>query len=143
MKRMALGGLALIAGAFALPATAQTAPVEVRIDATERAAPVSPYVYGMFIEPIGSLVARTLWAEMLDDRKFYAPVLAASVDPDPVPRRGGPPGLGSRKWRPIGGGVVTMDRADPFAGDQSPSVLVSAEPRGFSQTGMSLTGGRR
>ena len=41
------------------------------IDAQERAEPVTQYEYGMFIEPIGGLIARTLWAEMLDDRKFY------------------------------------------------------------------------
>ena len=33
---------------------------------------MSPYIYGMFIEPIGNLVGRSLWAEMLDDRKFHA-----------------------------------------------------------------------
>ncbi|MBW8881286.1 MAG: hypothetical protein JF615_07675, partial [Asticcacaulis sp.] len=48
-------------------------PVSVTIDGTQPQQPVSRYEYGMFIEPIGQLVARTLWAEMLDDRKFYFP----------------------------------------------------------------------
>ena len=144
MKRTMLGGLALIAGALAVPAAAQTKPVEVRIDATETSAPVSPYVYGMFIEPIGQLMTRTLWAEMIDDRKFFAPVLSAEADPDAVPRRGGPPGLGARKWRPVGGdNAVVMDTANPFTGNHSPSVTVGAEPRGFAQTGLALLQGRQ
>ena len=86
--------LAFAALAVSSPAGAEATPVAVRIDAAERAAPVSPFLYGMFIEPIGNLVARSLWAEMLDDRKFYADVRPASEDPDPAPRQGGPPGIG-------------------------------------------------
>ena len=41
------------------------------IDARQPSDPIGPYEYGMFIEPIGGLIARSLWAEMLDDRKFY------------------------------------------------------------------------
>src|SRR6187549_2982178 len=105
--------LAFAALALSSPASAELAPVAVRIDATERAAPVSPFIYGMFIEPIGNLVGRSLWAEMLDDRKFRADVRPASEDPDPAPGRGGPRGIGYRKWRPLGGdGAVTMDRTD-------------------------------
>src|SRR3546814_2914272 len=64
--------------------------------------PVSPYEYGMFIEPIGSLVARTLWAEMLDDRKFYFPVVDAAHDPELPTGVEGRPAMPLRKWRPIG-----------------------------------------
>ena len=46
------------------------APLVASIDGHRRFDPVTPYEFGMFIEPIGNLVARTLWAEMLDDRKF-------------------------------------------------------------------------
>ena len=41
------------------------------IDAQQTAPPVSKYEFGMFIEHIGSLIYRSLWSEMLDDRKFY------------------------------------------------------------------------
>jgi len=54
--------LLLAAGLVPLPAWAQSEAVAVRIDAAERQAPVSPYLYGMSIEPIGNLVARSLWA---------------------------------------------------------------------------------
>src|SRR6188768_1338984 len=95
--------LLLAAELVPIRAWAQHEPVAVRIDAAERQAPVSPYLYGMFIEPIGNLVARSLWAAMLDDRKFDAPVRPASADPAAPPRGGGgPTGVGYRKWRPLG-----------------------------------------
>ena len=45
--------------------------VTATIDAGATAAPISPYIYGQFIEHIGDLINRSMWAEMLDDRKFY------------------------------------------------------------------------
>ncbi len=50
------------------------------IDASQTGVPVSPYEYGMFIEHIGSTMYSSLWAEMLDDRKFYFPIV--SKDPE-------------------------------------------------------------
>jgi alpha-N-arabinofuranosidase len=136
--------VALAAMAASLPARAEDEPVAVRIDVADRSAPVSPYLYGMFIEPIRNLVGRTLWAEMLDDRKFYAPVLPASADAEVPPPANGPPGLGSRKWRPVGGDdAVAMDRADPFAGAHSPRVAVGSEPKGLAQGGIGIAEGRR
>src|SRR5688500_18728225 len=92
---------ALAALAVSLPARAD-GPVAVRIDVADRATPVSPYLYGMFIEPIRNLVGRTLWAEMLDDRKFHDAVLPESADVVPQQPANGPPGNGYRKWRPVG-----------------------------------------
>ena len=39
----------------------------------------------MFIEHIRTLIYRSLWSEMLDDRKFYFPI--SSTEPDARPRR--------------------------------------------------------
>jgi len=41
-------------------------------------APVSKYIYGQFIEHLGRCIYQGLWAEMLEDRKFYFPVDGAS-----------------------------------------------------------------
>src|SRR3954471_19428014 len=119
-------------------------PVRVAIDGASRAAPVTKYEYGMFIEPIGSLVARTLWAEMLDDRKFYYPIVAAARDVPPPPSVEGRPGVVMRKWRPIGADdAVAMDGSAPYVGAQSPSVAVQGSaPRGFGQGGIGIAGGR-
>ncbi|MBO9711713.1 MAG: alpha-N-arabinofuranosidase [Sphingomonas sp.] len=126
-------------------AQAQAQRVTATIDAGRRSAPVTRYQYGMFIEPIGGLVARTLWAEMLDDRKFYYPVVAEGRDAPPPANAEGRPGVAYRKWRPIGGDdVVTMDPRDPFVGAQSPRVRVSGEaPRGLSQSGIGVAAGKR
>src|SRR4051812_2450671 len=95
--------LAIALGTQAIGFNACAQQVKVTIDGGQRSDPVSLYEYGMFIEPIGNLVARTLWAEMLDDRKFYYPVVAASKDAPPPPNAEGRPGVTVRKWRPIGG----------------------------------------
>jgi alpha-N-arabinofuranosidase len=117
------------------------APLVATIDGGRRSAAVSPYEYGMFIEPIGNLVARTLWAEMLDDRKFYFPVLSEAKDAPPPHTVEGRPGASYRKWRPVGGDdAVTMDSTNPFVGKQSASVVVNAStPRGLEQSGLGLT----
>ena len=44
---------------------------EVTIDATKTGAPISKYVYGQFIEHLGRCIYGGIWAEMLEDRKFY------------------------------------------------------------------------
>ncbi|MGH9468496.1 MAG: hypothetical protein ACRD1Y_14170, partial [Terriglobales bacterium] len=59
----------------AAPKPAAAPPSILAVVHADRAGrPVSRYEYGMFIENLGPLVYRTLWAEMLDDRKFYVPI---------------------------------------------------------------------
>ncbi len=120
-------------------------PIAVRIDATARSAAVTPYEYGMFIEPIGGLVARTLWAEMLDDRKFYYPIGPAASDAPPPVNAEGRPGVVYRKWRPIGGdAAVTMDTQHPYVGTQSARIAVSPDHvTGIGQSGIEVVRGRR
>jgi hypothetical protein len=59
----------------ALPVMAQTPTasqsITATIDASKTGAPISPYVYGQFLEHIGGLIYGSLWSEMLNDRKFY------------------------------------------------------------------------
>ncbi len=111
-------------------------PIIVNIDAQQTAAPVSKYEYGMFIEHIGQLIYRSLWAEMLDDRKFYFPI---NSKPEEKPARGFP-GMAMRKWRPIGPDeAIVLDKDNPFVGDQSPRItLDSSTPHGISQSGLWL-----
>ncbi|HME00595.1 MAG TPA: alpha-L-arabinofuranosidase, partial [Terriglobia bacterium] len=54
------------------------------IDTNKVGEPISKYEYGMFIEHIGSLIYRSLWSEMLDDRKFYFPI--SSQEPESAGR---------------------------------------------------------
>ncbi len=145
VRRGRLGGILLGVAAGAQAQVRPPSPLVATIDGAQRSAPVSRYEYGMFIEPIGNLVARTLWAEMLDDRKFYFPVVAESKDAPPRPTVEGRPGATYRKWRPIGGDdVVMMDRAGPFVGKQSASVVADPlVPRGLQQAGLGVAQGKR
>jgi alpha-L-arabinofuranosidase len=64
--------LAVLPTQVARAAVVPEAPV--RIDAASVGAPISPYVYGQFIEHLGRCIYGGLWAEMLEDRKFFYPV---------------------------------------------------------------------
>ena len=131
-------------------ATAQQAepavpgPLRVTIDTQQASQPVSKYIFGSFIEHIGTTIYHSMWAELLDDRKFYFPIV--SKDPQ-VPGRpqGNPMRMGLRKWRPIGPDeVVAMDTDQPFVGDQSPKILLDAStPHGIRQAGLSLVNGKK
>ncbi len=67
-------GLILLASAVAAAQTGNTQPdrIAVTIDASRTGAPISPYLYGQFIEHIGPLINRSVWTEMLDDRKVLS-----------------------------------------------------------------------
>ena len=88
-------------------------PLMVTIDTAKTADPVSKYEFGMFIEHIGPLIYRSLWAEMLDDRKFYFPI--TSKEPAaPAAPQGGFRRNQLRKWRPVGPDeAIEMDKDQP------------------------------
>ena len=117
----------------------------VTIDAQQTATPTSKYEFGMFIEHIGPLVYRSLWSEMLDDRKFYFPISAAKPNAQDMPHRSGFPGMELRKWRPVGpADAVTMDHNQPFVGEHSPRIALDGSgPRGIQQSGLALVKGKQ
>ncbi len=119
--------------------------LKVNIDTQQTTQSVSPYEYGMFIEHIGSLIYRSLWSEMLDDRKFYFPI--KSEEPQPAtPAQGGPfRNMQLRKWHPIGpDDAVAMDNDEPFVGEQSPRIELNAStPHGIRQSGFALVKGKK
>lgn len=73
------------------------------IDATKKFEPISPYIYSQFIEHMGKCIYGGIWAEMLEDRKFYH-VVGSKESP----------------WRARG--KVSMSKVEPFVGDHSPVV---------------------
>jgi alpha-L-arabinofuranosidase len=46
----------------------------VSIDITKTRTPISKYIYGQFIEHLGRSIYGGLWAEMIQDRKFFYPI---------------------------------------------------------------------
>lgn len=139
----------IVLGSACLSCTQTTAAPTATIDAAKEGAPVSPYIYGQFIEHIGNIMYRALWAEMLDDRKFYFAV-APDTPGDAIAdarAEGGrsrrPRGVGPGRWNPVGPpGAVTMDTNNPFVGEHSPLIrLAGDEPCGISQKGVSFIKG--
>ena len=48
------------------------------IDADKTGRPMSKYIYGQFIEHLGRCIYQGIWAEMLEDSKFFWPSVRAS-----------------------------------------------------------------
>jgi len=99
----------------------------VTIDAAKTGRPVSKYIYGQFIEHLGRCIYQGIWAEMLEDRKFYWPV-----------------GEGESPWKAVGdAALVKMDKVKPFTGAHTPRVTLRGEgPGGIAQEGLALVEGR-
>ena len=145
--RVAVFALALCAGCAAAaqssePQVPQTIVAD--INAAHTSDPVSKYVFGMFIEHIGKTMYGPLWAEMLDDRKFYFPITSADTKPANQQRRGFP-GMEMRKWLPVGPEEdIVMDKDQPFVGEHSPRIqLDPGTPHGIRQSGLALVRGNQ
>src|SRR5579884_4236380 len=129
----------LLSAALLIAAASAQTHIAVTVDASKTRPAISPYIYGQFIEHIGDLVNRSVWAEMLDDRKFYYDINSEPVRPNPPQ---GPPSRGRtpNRWRPIGPGAsITMDRNHAYVGEHTPFIkLAGSEPRGIQQAGIVL-----
>ena len=118
---------------------AQSRSVQATIDASKTGAPISKNVYGQFLEHAGGLVNSAIWAEMLDDRKFYN-VITSKPPAEPT----GPAWMrrGARRWTPIGADdFVTMDEKKAYAGDHSPMIRLGNTARGIQQSGLAVRKG--
>jgi alpha-N-arabinofuranosidase len=103
-----------------------TPHLKARLTPRPGAEPISPYIYSQFIEHLGRCIYGGIWAEMLEDRKFFDAV-----------------GAESSPWKPIGGAVVEMETEDPFVGDHTPAInLPGGREAGISQAGLSLIEGK-
>ena len=141
--------LAMVSAAAQSPAPSR--PVTATIDASKIGPPISPYLYGQFIEHGGSLIYGSLWCEMLDDRKFYYAVTNKPPEDPNAGQRGGIGGfgpgrrrnVGPGRWNPIGPvDSVAMDTSHPFVGDHTPLIeLAGPEPRGIRQTSINFIQG--
>lgn len=129
----------------AQPEAGAPAQIEATVNTQQTAEPVSKYEFGMFIEHIGPLIYRSLWSEMLDDRKFYFPITSKEPEPPSGANAARARRNALRRWVPVGPDeVVTMDKEQPFVGDQSPRITLDASsPHGIQQTGIALVSGKK
>ena len=110
--------------------------IQATIDATKIGAEIDPMIFGGYMEP----ATTSVWAEMLNDRKFLKPVVAGK----PEAPNGNPFRFRGEPFRPVGpDGAVTMDAANPFVGKHSPRIKVDgSEPCGISQSRLRMAGGK-
>jgi len=103
------------------------AKVTISIDAGQVGAPISKYVYGQFIEHLGRCIYGGIWAEMLEDRKFFYPV-----------------GKDQSPWKVVGpADAATMVREGAFVGEHSPQITLAGDRlRGIVQEGLGLVAGK-
>lgn len=75
-----------------------------KINTTKRAEPMPVYIYGQFIEHLGRCIYGGIWAEMLEDRKFWYV-----------------PGTRESAWKISGTqDLLSMENKDVFTGAQTP-----------------------
>ncbi len=140
-RNMILGSLG-IAGVYTIPSyAAASASIKSTIDTTKKFPPISPYIYGGFIEHIGNLINHSLWSEVLDDRKFYYGVQEVE-EPFPTDRRAAM--SYNRKWTAVGPlNAITLDQTNAYVGKHSPSIKLGNSPRGIAQSKLVFKGGKR
>jgi len=151
MLRIWFLGLLVLALAFlsvgAAPARPETvespAPtITVSVDAAKTGEPVSKYIYGQFIEHLGRCIYGGIWAEMLEDRKFYYPVPA---DGPIWKEHKGAGVLVASPWQVIGPkGCVKMVRENPYIGQHAPELQMPGDGMvcGIFQEGLGLVEGK-
>ena len=83
----------------------------VKIDITQTKEPMSEYIYGQFIEHLGKCIYGGIWAEMLEDRKFWYT-----------------PGDRDSPWKINGKKeLFSVDKTAPFVGTQTPVLIAGAD----------------
>lgn len=122
--------------ALELVASQELKPVAV-IDGTATGAPISPYVYGQFIEHLGRCIYGGIWAEMLEDRKFFEPV-ASKTSPWQAY-------LGMQPGKKTGlTGTVEMSKERAYAGEQCVCLALNGTGSfGIMQSGLALVAERK
>ena len=107
----------------------------ITIDAGKTREPMPDLIYGQFIEHLGRSIYGGIWAEMLEDRKFYSGVGETRRDKVYVPS----------PWKPIGGSsAVTMVTENPYVGEHTPQVDLADDgvAKGITQSGLGIVAGK-
>jgi alpha-N-arabinofuranosidase len=101
-------------------------PLAVKVDVAQAGAPINSHIYGQFIEHLGRCIYGGIWAEMLEDRKFYFPI-TAEYAPYQSLTESAYPVVGASPWQIIGDAkAVTMVTKGTFAETHSPRVIAGA-----------------
>lgn len=126
---------------LALEKIAQREPPapSITLDAAKVGEPLATAVYSQFIEHLGRCIYGGIWAEMLEDRKFFHPI-TAEYNPYRSLRNTPYPVVGASPWQIIGpADAVTMSTSQPFVGRHTPVVGAGA---GLRQYDLGVVEGR-
>ncbi len=114
-------------------------PAQIAVDAAQVREPMAPEIYSQFIEHLGRCIYGGIWAEMLEDRKFYHPI-KADYAPYTSLRNSAYPVVGASPWQMVGAADgVTMNPEKPFVGRHTPQVRAGA---GLRQWDLGVTEGK-
>jgi alpha-L-arabinofuranosidase len=114
--------------------------VRASIDLTRTREPLPKQIYGQFIEHLGRCIYGGIWAQMLEDRKFYFPI-TASYNPYRSLTNTAFPVVGASPWEVIGpAGSVNMVKLGAFVGEHTPCLKSGA---GIAQHDLGLVAGRK
>jgi alpha-N-arabinofuranosidase len=142
---------AILAGCHQLQQLAESTgaqQISVAIDTDKTGEPISKYIYGQFIEHLGRCIYGGIWAEMLEDRKFYFPVTDdykpySTTDKDKMV--GYFPILTGSPWRVVGpAGSVKMVSEHSYVGEHTPEIQLAGDGtgRGIEQPKLALIKGK-
>jgi len=109
--------------------SSRTVTPSAAIDVSKTGAPISKYIYGQFIEHLGHCIYQGLWAEMLEDRKFYYPV-----------------GDKESPWKTVGDARnVRMNPILAYVGVHAPEIRLrgNGDAGGLAQEGLAVVKGKR
>jgi alpha-L-arabinofuranosidase len=118
----------------------ETAPIHVTINATKTGAPINPFIYGQFVEHLGRCIYGGIWAEMLEDRKFYYPI-TDEYHPYRDLKNTEFPVIAASPWQVVGPvGSVEMVKEKPFVGEHTPQIAAGS---GIKQNDLALVSGMK
>ncbi|MFO0788395.1 MAG: alpha-L-arabinofuranosidase C-terminal domain-containing protein [Pirellulales bacterium] len=120
-------------------AVGESSPVNVTVDATRTGPAISPFIYGQFIEHLGRCIYGGIWAEMLEDRKFYFPI-TDEYAPYGDLKDTKFPIVSASPWEVVGPkGSVTMVKEGALVGEHSPQIAAGS---GIRQKDLSFIAGK-
>jgi alpha-N-arabinofuranosidase len=149
MKRLVSFAAVAVLLSFAMIGCSPKEYPEVQINTTQTNHPIDKYIYGQFIEHLGKCIYGGIWAEMVEDRKFYYPVTGEfnplGTASDPFWNTGPFQYLNASPWEIIGDEArVQMDTTNAYTGEHSVIITPPGDgsAAGIRQYGLGLIQGK-
>ncbi|HOQ33532.1 MAG TPA: alpha-L-arabinofuranosidase C-terminal domain-containing protein [Candidatus Hydrogenedens sp.] len=101
--------------------------MQISIDPSKKGTPIHPFIYGQFIEHLGRCIYGGIWAEMLEDRKFFY-----LINTPDSPWKLHPTDM-----------MLFIDQIHPYTSWYTPVILLNPHhERGLVQEGLEVVAGK-